>query len=91
LTTGIHMQSMTTIGWLCLLAVGVLHSCVAYVMYFSSLKVLPGQESAILSYIDPLVAVVISMTLLHEPVSVIQLVGGAMILAFTLANELKAE
>lgn len=90
LTTGIHMQSMTTVGWLCLLALGALHSGVAYVMYFSSLKVLPGQESAILSYIDPLVAVVISLTLLHEPVSVIQLVGGAMILAFTLANELKA-
>ena len=91
LTTGIHMQSMTTIGWLCLLAVGILHSGVAYVMYFSALKVLPGQESAILSYIDPLVAIVISMTLLHEPVSAFQLAGGAMILAFTLANELKAE
>lgn len=91
LTTGIHMQSMTAIGWLCLLAVGVLHTGVAYVMYFSALKVLPVQESAILSYIDPLVAVVISLTLLHEPVSAIQLVGGTMILAFTLANELRAE
>lgn len=91
LTTGIHMRSMTAMGWLCLLAVGVLHSAAGYVMYFSALKVLPGQESAILSYIDPLMAVVISMTLLHEPVSVIQLVGGTMILAFTLANELKVE
>lgn len=87
LTAGIHMQDMTTGGWLCLLAVGVLHSGVGYVMYFSSLKVLPGQEAAILSYIDPLVAVIVSLTILHEPVSVIQLAGGAMILAFTLANE----
>ena len=48
---------------------------------------LPGQEAAILSYIDPLVAVAISLTVLGEPVTALQLVGGAMILAFTLANE----
>ena len=44
-----------------------------------------------LSYKDPfglLVAVILSLTLLHEPVTPLQLVGGAMILAFTLANEL---
>lgn len=91
LTTGIELQLMTPAGWLCLMAVGAMHSGVAYVMYFSALSVLPGQESAILSYIDPLVAVIISLTLLHEPVAPIQLVGGAMILAFTLANELKPD
>ena len=88
LTTGIHLEVMNRTGWLCLLAVGALHSGVGYVLYFSSLAALPGQEAAILSYVDPLVAVLVSMTLLAEPVSPIQLVGGAMILAFTLANEL---
>ena len=60
----------------------------AYVLYFSALKSLPGQETAILSYIDPLVAVVVSLTVLGEPVAALQLVGGALILAFTLFNEL---
>ena len=59
-----------------------------YVLYFSALAALPGQEAAILSYVDPLVAVLISLTVLAEPVAPVQLVGGAMILAFTLANEL---
>ena len=88
LTTGIHLENMDATGWLCLAAVGALHSGAAYVLYFSALAALPGQESAILSYVDPLVAVLISLTVLAEPLAPVQLVGGAMILAFTLANEL---
>lgn len=87
-TAGLHFEAMTPVGWACLLCVGVIHSGVAYVLYFSALKTLPGQEAAILSYIDPLVAVLISLTVLHEPVTPAQLVGGIMILAFTLVNEL---
>ena len=52
------------------------------------LKELSGQEVAILSYIDPLVAVVIGVLVLQEPLSWQQLVGGALILGFTLLNEL---
>ena len=52
------------------------------------MKELPGQETAILSYIDPLVAVVIGVLILGEPLSWQQLVGGLMILGFTLWNEL---
>jgi len=88
MTTGIRFDGMTPLGWACLLCVGVLHSGVAYVLYFAALRTLPGQEAAILSYIDPLVAVVISLTVLGEPVTGLQLLGGAMILAFTLINEM---
>ena len=88
LTSGIHVGRMDAAGWLCLAAVGLVHSGAAYALYFSALAALPGQEAAILSYVDPLVAVLISLVLLREPVAPIQLVGGALILAFTLANEL---
>ena len=88
LTGGIHMEGMDGAGWLNLLAVGLLHSGVAYVLYFSALAALPGQEAAILSYVDPLVAVLVSLVIFKEPVTALQLVGGAMILAFTLANEI---
>ena len=86
---GFHFEGMNPAGWICLLAVGLIHSALAYVLYFSSLKSLPGHEAAILSYIDPLVAVLISLAVLREPVAPAQLLGGAMILAFTLGNELK--
>ena len=87
-TEGIHLENMTATGWLCLAVVGVIHTGVCYILYFSSLKNLRGQEAAILSYIDPLVAVIISFTLLREPTTALQLVGGAMILGFTLLNEI---
>ena len=41
-----------------------------------------------LSYIDPLVAVLVSVTLLGESMTAMQVIGGALILGFTLLNEL---
>jgi RarD protein len=88
LTGGFHPSALNAAGWLCLLILGVIHTGFAYCLYFSSLKDLSGQQASILSYIDPLVAVMVSVTLLQEPISPLQLLGGAMILGFTLYNEL---
>lgn len=85
---GVHLDSLDSPGWMCLLIVGLLHTGVTYCLYFSSLKELPGQEAAILSYIDPLVAVIIGVVVLGEPLSWQQLLGGGLILGFTLWNEL---
>ena len=82
---------MDGLGWACLLVVGLIHTGVAYCLYFSSLKFLPGQKAAILSYIDPLVAVVISVTVLGESMTAMQAVGGVLILGFTLWNEIKTK
>ena len=87
-TSGITLGSLSAVGWVDLLIVGLVHTGVTYCLYFSSLKELPGQEAAILSYIDPLVAVLVSVTLLGERMSVTQVIGGALILGFTLLNEL---
>lgn len=87
-TGGFHLSSLNSTGWICLLVVGLVHTGITYCLYFSSLKELPGQETAILSYIDPLVAVIIGIVVLGEPLSWQQLAGGAMILGFTLWNEL---
>ena len=85
---GMTLANLDLTGWVCLLIVGLIHTGITYCMYFSSLKELPGQEAAILSYIDPLVAVVIGVVLLGEPLSWQQLLGGGLILGFTLWNEL---
>lgn len=90
-TGGVTLHTLDTVGWLCLLIVGVVHTGVTYCLYFSSLKELPGQKAAILSYIDPLVAVLVSVCLLGETMHVSQAVGGALILGFTLWNELSAK
>lgn len=87
-TSGVTIQVLDKTGWLALLIVGLLHTGVTYCLYFSALKELPGQTTAILSYIDPLVAILLSVFVLHEQMTVVQIVGGLLILGFTLWNEL---
>ena len=87
-TSGVTLGTLNSAGWLNLLIVGLIHTGVTYCMYFSSLKELPGQKAAILSYIDPLVAVLISVTILGESMSLWQAAGGILILGFTLWNEI---
>ena len=87
-TSGITLGNLNSIGWVNLLIVGLIHTGVTYCMYFSSLKELPGQKAAILSYIDPLVAVIISVTILGETMTPWQIIGGILILGFTLWNEI---
>ena len=65
-----------------------MHTGITYCMYFTALKELPGQKVAILSYIDPLVAVLVSVVLLNEGMTLPQMIGGVLILGFTLWSEL---
>ena len=88
MTGWISFSGMDTAGWLCLLTVGIVHTGITYCLYFSALKELPGQKTAILSYLDPLTAVMISVLILSEPISTVQILGGLLILGFTLWNEL---
>lgn len=87
-TDGFHLTGLDAAGWINLLILGIFHTGVTYFLYFSSLKELPGQEAAVLSYIDPVVAIIVSVLLLGESITALQMVGGAMVLGFTLWNEL---
>ncbi len=88
LTGGFTVSSLDRKGLILLLIVGFIHTGVAYCLYFSSLKELPGQKAAILSYIDPLVAVFASVLFLGERMTLLQAAGGCLILGFTLWNEI---
>lgn len=88
LTDGCNIGALDGIGWVSLLVVGLVHTGITYCMYFAALKDLPGQETAVLCYIDPLVAVLVSVCLLGEAITPGQVAGGALILGFALWNEL---
>ena len=90
LTSGFNPTSLDGRGTVSLLILGLVHTGIAYCMYFSALKELPGQEVAILSYVDPLVAVLVSVIWLDETMTAPQIVGGLLILGFTLWSELPA-
>ncbi len=88
LTGGFKPQMMDAVGVVCLLVVGLVHTGANYCLYFTSLKELDGQTVSILSYIDPLVAVLVSFFVLGESMTVLQIIGGGLILGFTLYNEI---
>ncbi len=87
-TSGINIHTLNQTGLISLLFIGLIHTGIAYCLYFSSLKELTGQKVSILSYIDPLVAILVSYFLLSEEVSLVQLIGGIFIICFTLFNEI---
>lgn len=88
LTSGITIIDLSGTGWIYLLIVGIIHTGITYCLYFTTLKDMPGQRASILSYIDPLVAIIISVVILKESISYIQIIGGCLILIFTLINEI---
>ena len=91
LTSGIHVTTLNGAGIGYLLIVGLIHTGITYCLYFSSLGELKGGEVALLSYLDPLVAVLVSVFVLNEDMTVLQIVGGVLILGFTLWNELPSK
>ncbi|MEF9941644.1 MAG: EamA family transporter [Lachnospiraceae bacterium] len=89
LTTGMQIGTIQIKGLWNLLILGVVHTGIGYCLYFTAIQELKGQEVALLSYMDPLVAIFISVLVLHESMSRIQILGGALILAFTLLHEVQ--
>ena len=88
LTSGFTLANLNANGFGNLLIVGLVHTGITYCMYFTALKELPGQKVAILSYIDPLVAVLVSIIWLGEGIKLPQIIGGILILGFTLWSEI---
>ncbi len=75
----------TTIGLT--LAVGILHTGVAYWLYFSALPKLEAARIAIFSYIDPAIAILLSVFVLMEPMTTAGIIGAVLILGAALASE----
>ena len=71
-----------------LLMVGVIHTGVAYTMYFSSMSEIPAQTVALFSYIDPVSAIFLSAIFLKEPLTLFGCIGAVLVLGSTLVSEL---
>ena len=89
LTNGFSGEGFSLSAVLLLLAVGVVHTGVAYVLYFGSMEGLSVQSIAVLSYIDPVSALLFSALLLREPLSALNLIGAVMIIGSAMVSEVK--
>ena len=80
LTGGIDGAGFNTTAVVLLIVVGTIHTGFAYVLYFGSMDGMKAQSIAMLSYIDPVTALLLSALVLREPLSVAGVVGAIMIL-----------
>ena len=88
LTCDIRSLSATPVALVLLVTVGIIHTGLAYYMYFGAMSHLSGQSIAIASYIDPVIAVLISIAVLQEPFDGLTVLGAAAILGAAVASEL---
>ena len=68
------------------LVLGILHTGVAYICYFSSIDVLPSQTIAVLGYLEPVLNVLIGALVFSEKIGISSMAGAVLILAASLAN-----
>ena len=87
-TGGLAAARVTTVGIICLIVLGALHTGIAYIIYFDAVNKLSAQTVGILSYIDPVEAVLLSAFFLKEPLTIWTIIGAVMILGATAVSEL---
>ena len=75
----------TAIGMV--LFVGIVHTGIAYALYFGSMKNLKAQSIAVMSYIDPVFALFLSAAILHENLSLFGIIGAVLIIGSAILSE----
>lgn len=88
LTESLSSMTLTLWGAFLLLVVAVFHTGWCYALYFGALDQLSAQTVALFSYIDPIVAILLSALLLHEPLGWSGILGAVLVLGSTLLSEL---
>ncbi|MBQ1188727.1 MAG: DMT family transporter [Peptococcaceae bacterium] len=83
--------SFTPIAVLMLIFVGIVHTGIAYTLYFGSMSGLKAQTIALFSYIDPVVAIILSAVILQENIGLWGVIGAVMVLGSTMVSELFGE
>lgn len=81
------LSLLTPTATVLLLLVGILHTGLAYALYFGAVEKLPAGAVALYSYIDPVLAVVLSALLLKEPMTRLGAVGAVLILGAAFISE----
>ena len=89
LTGGFPAEGFSLSAAALVLVVGIVHTGTAYTLYFGSMDGLRVQTVAILSYIDPVSALLFSAFLLREPLTPLNILGAVMIIGSAMAAEIR--
>lgn len=91
LTEGVPELTLTAADIGMVLLVGIVHTGITYALYFGSMQRLKAQTVAVLSYIDPVFALLLSAAVLHERLTPLGIVGAVLILGSALISETAKE
>ncbi len=87
---GVDFAGMGGKEWLLMAVVGIVHTGFAYFLYFGAVGKLPATTVAVCSYLDPVVAVLLSAILI-APIGIPAICGAVLILGSTLLGQLKMD
>ena len=87
-TKGFSAMSLSPLGVVLLLVMGIVHTGMAYALYFGSFDRLPAQTVALFAYVDPVAAVILSALILKESMGPLEIVGAVLVLAAAVAGDL---
>jgi RarD protein len=85
---GIFEVSSSSIPFILIL--GIINTGIGFWLFFSGMEKLKGQSIAMLSYVDPFVAILISAIILQEQMTIVQMLGGLLLLGSTFVSEIRS-
>lgn len=88
LTDGFGLAALDMTGWILLAVIGIVHTGLAYTLYFGAMGNLKTQTVAILSYLDPVLAIILSALILNQSMNLWQIIGSVLVLGSALYSEL---
>ncbi|MEH7273815.1 DMT family transporter, partial [Neobacillus vireti] len=74
-----------------ILILGIINTGIGFWLFFSGMEGLRGQSIAMLSYVDPFVAILISAIILQEQMTIVQMLGGVLLLGSTCVSEIRSD
>ena len=89
ITEGFGLFEMPSSSIPFILILGIVNTGIGFLLFFTGMENLKGQSIAMLSYVDPFVAILISAIILQEQMTLVQILGGALLLGSTFVSEMK--
>ncbi|MCY7782767.1 MULTISPECIES: EamA family transporter [unclassified Bacillus (in: firmicutes)] len=89
ITEGLNMLSVSSSSIPFIIFLGIVNTGIGFWLFFSGMEKLKGQSIAVLSYVDPFVAILISGLVLQEQFTLLQIIGGVLLLGSTFASEIR--
>jgi drug/metabolite transporter (DMT)-like permease len=81
------LRDISALAWLSVLYMAAFASVLAYLIYYYALTYAPASRVSALSYLQPLLATLMAIPILHEPVTMPLVAGGALVLAGVYVTE----